>query len=394
VEGANAYANQRFYYSAPPLTSSRTTYTPAQRDAPGSGFSTFGFSESILDASGRVDGYRQPYVDQAVLAIEKSFGSRWKAELTYTSRRNGDIVGLVDRNLATNYTPLRAVRVDNRYVRGVIVDADGNELVLPEVFVANTALQGYLAELNSLRRFPAKLFGYDTGYIRKLAWKPDVVLSAIPAARRRYDQVTLVLRTDQPTWRVEGSLTGARLKGNVPGVTGYGTTATRFSAGPFVNPNEGINGDGYLPDALQMEGKVWLTARLPHAWQGGLLYTHTLGERFAPSFTIEGRYAYTDSALAVIPDELFRHSFGQSVFVEPRGSRHYASHAVVDTHLEWRSPRRLVLTFDLFNVTAEDELVEIKTALEDQNRSDATTLFGAPRRRVAPRTLRVGMRID
>jgi hypothetical protein len=143
-----------------------------------------------------------------------------------------------------------------------------------------------------------------------------------------------------------------------------------------------------------MEGKVWLTARLPHAWQGGLLYTHTLGERFAPSFTIEGRYAYSDSANVSIPDEIFRHSFGQSVFVEPRGSRHYASRAVVDAHLEWRSPRRAVLMFDLFNVTAEDALVEVKTTLEDQAASDPTTRFGAPRLRVAPRTLRVGMRID
>jgi hypothetical protein len=348
----------------------------------------------MLDASGRVDGYKQPYVDQSVLAIEKSFGPAWKAEVLYTYRKNGDIVGLADRNLATNYTPLRNVRVDNRYVRGIITDAFGNPLVLPEVFVANTALKDYLAELNGRRQFPATLFGYDTAYIKALTWNPDVVLSAVPAARRAYHQVTVMLRTIQPKWRAEASLTGARLKGNVPGVAGFGTTATRFSAGPFANPNEGINGDGYLPDALQMEGKVWLTARLWRTWQGGLLYTHTLGERFAPSFTIEGRYAYSDSALRPIPDKMFRHSFGQSVLVEPRGSRHYGSRAVVDAHLEWRSPRRAVVTFDLFNVFARNAIVEAKTALEDQAASDPTSRFGAARLRVAPRTLRVGLRID
>ena len=394
AQGANVYANQRFYYSAPPLTTLYKTYTTSQRDSAASGFQTFGFSESTLDASGRVEGYKQPYVDQAVLAVEKSFGSAWKAEVMYTSRRNGDIVGLVDRNLATNYSPLRGVHVDNWYVRGVILDAHGKALVLPEVLVANIALQDYLAELNGRRRYPARLFGYDTGYIRALTWNPDIVLSTVPAARRRYDQVTLMLRTVQSAWRAEGSLTGARLKGNVPGVTGYGTTATRFSAGPFVNPNEAINGDGYLPDALEMEGKLWFTARLPRSWQGGLFYTHTFGERFAPSFTIEGRYAYSDTAPASIPDKIFRHAFGQSILVEPRGSRRYASRDVLDAHLEWHGPRRILLTFDLFNVTGEDALVQVKTALEDQFASDPTTRFGAARLRTAPRTLRIGLRVE
>jgi len=393
ADGANVYSNQRFYNFAPPFTSSDTTFTPAQRDAPGSGFDLYS-TESILDASGRVDGYKQPYVDQSVLAIEKSFGASWKAEITYTRRTNGDIVGLMDRNLATNYTPLHNLSVDHRLVRGLVLDAHGKRLVLPDLYVTNIALQDYLAYLNGNRQFPPSVFGYDTAYIRALTWNPDVVLSAVPAARRQYDQVTLMVRTVQPNWRAEGSLTGARLTGNVPGVTGYGTTGTRFSAGPFVNPNEAINSDGYLPDALQMEGKVWVTARLPYSLQGGLLYTHILGERFAPTFEILSRYIYMDSAFNQLPEFLLTRAYGQSIFVEPRGSRHYASRDVVDAHIEWRSPRKVVVTMDLFNVLGANALVSVKTTIDDQSVGDPTSVFGAPRMRVAPRALRVGLRID
>src|SRR5207253_10483562 len=110
--------------------------------------------------------------------------------------------------------------------------------------------------------------------IAKLTWNPDVALTTVPDAWRHYNQVTTMLRTFHPLWRGEASVTVAQLKGNVAGVTGYGTTGTQFSAGPFVRRNEAINMTGALPDALQMEGKLWLTTILPHAMQGGLLFTH------------------------------------------------------------------------------------------------------------------------
>jgi hypothetical protein len=391
--GANVYSNQAFYRFGPAVSNPATAFTPAQRDAPGSGFDPLPVV-SILEAEGRVEGYKQPYVDQTVLALEKSFGSSWKAEITYAHRTNRDIVGLVDRNLLWNYTPIHNVSVDNRFVRGVVLDAKGRRLVLPSVYVSHDALIQYIADLEFARMLGDSLFGYSTAYLKTLQWNPDVVLTAVPEARRRYDQVTIMLRTVQPRWRAEGSLTGARLRGNVPGVAGFGTTATRFSAGPFENPNVAINGDGYLPDALQMEGKVWFTAQLPYSMQGGLLYTHTLGERFTPEFEIQGRYAFRYGEFEPIPDFLFRKTFGQTVLLEPRGSRTYASRAVVDAHLEWRTPRRAVLTFDLFNVFAEDELLLIKTTVEERLESDPTTFFAAPRLRVAPRTLRIGLRVD
>jgi hypothetical protein len=396
--GSNVYSNEIFNPVGPRLADPTQTFTPEQRDTPGSGFSLFP-SVKNRDVTGRVEGYRQPYVDQTVVAIEKSFGSSWKAELTYTHRKNRDIVGLVDRNAFTNYTLLADVHVENLYVRGGVLGTDGQRLVLPFVYIANIDFKNYLADLNSRREFPDTLFGYPTEYIRALAWNPDVVLTTVPDAKRWYDQFTAMVRTVQPQWRVDGSLTVARLKGNVAGVTGYGTTATRFTAGQFVNPNEGLNSYGYLPDALQMEGKVWATARLPYSLQGGLLYTHTLGERFTPTFELEGRYVYRDGLFgdAIVgrtTNVIMNQVLGQQLLLEPRGDRHYASRAVVDAHLEWRSPRRAVLTLDVFNVLGENELVAIKTEVQDQFKSDPTTLFGAPRLRAAPRTLRLGLRVE
>ena len=390
--GANVHTNQRFYYTAPALTSGRQAILPAQRDAPGSGFSSF-FDEIILDEAGRVENYRQPYVDQAVLAIEKAFGPAWKAEIAYTNRVNRDIVGLIDRNAATNYSPIYNTSVDHRLAFGRVLDANGNPLVLPVLYISNKDL---VATLKSCREGPClnPIAGYHASQIPNLKWEPDLVLTTIPDARRRYQQATVMLRTQQPQWRGEGSVTGARLRGNVPGVTGYGTTGTRFSAGPFVRPNEAINSDGFLPDAMEFEGKLWLAARLPWSLQGGVLFTHTLGERFAPTFEFNARYLYSDSLGVPLPSTLFPRILGQTMFVEQRGSRQYASRDVMDVRLEWRRGRRLTVTADLFNALGSNALTLINTNIGDQTASDPTSFFAAPRLRVPPRSLRLGVRLD
>ena len=147
-----------------------------------------------------------------------------------------------------------------------------------------------------------------------------------------------------------------------------------------------------------MEGKVWFTAQLPYALRGGLLYTHILGERFAPTFDILGRYRYArengTSTGEVVPDDALRGVLGQTIFVESRGSRQYASRDVVDAHLEWHSRTRAILTFDAFNVFASNALLLINTNIGDQEPSDPTSLFGASRLRVSPRSLRVGLRLE
>src|SRR3712207_4393305 len=198
-------------------------------------------------------------------------------------------------------------------------------------------------------------------------------------------------------WRADASIIAARLRGNVAGVTGHGTAGSRFSAGPFVRPNEAINSYGPLPDATPLEAKLWMAARLPYALQGGIFLTHVLGERTTPTFQIAGRYRYIDDTGADLPsDYIFRQILGQTVFVEPRGSRHYASRTNLDAHLEWRDPARarLLLTADVFNVLGSNTPVSVKTSIDDQVISDPTSHLGAVRLRVPPRTLRVGVRVE
>ncbi len=394
ASGGQVYSNHRFYYGSPLLTDSRATFTTSQRDAAGSGFSSY-YGEEVLDETGRVENYKQPYVDQAMLGLEKSLGSSWKTEVSYTHRRNRDIVGIIDRNAATNYSPIYNAHVNDTYVIGRTLDQNGKPLVLPVVYVSNKDLKETLLACVGVAFSPScpnSIGGYTLA--DPLPWTRDLVLTTIPEARRSYDQLTFLLRTYQPRWRGEASVTEARLRGNVPGVAGFGTSGTRFSAGPYAHPNEAINDDGPLPDALELEGKVWFTVQLPHAFQGGVLFTHTIGERFTAGFQFDGRYRYTDSVGGILPFQVFKSLLGQTLFVEPRGSRHYASRDVMDLHLEWRSTTYAVLALDLFNALGSNALTSVNATVGNQIDADPTSYFMAARLRVPPRTLRVGIRVE
>jgi hypothetical protein len=395
AEGGNVYTNSRFYYSAPNLANPKQTFTPQQRDAPGSGFSTF-FDEAILNETGRVEKYRQPYVDQLVLAAEKSLGSRWKVEATYAKRSNRDIVGLVDRNMAANYSPIHDVLVDHRFATGRVLDVNGRPLMLPVVWVSNQDLRGTLFSCgdSGTAACGGSIGGYTAVEVAGLTFDPDLALTTIPQARREYWQFTLLVRTEQSWWRAEGSLSLARLRGNTPGVMGYGGAGGAVSALPFARPNEAINFEGTLPDAQELDARVWATAQLPWSFRAGALWTHTYGETFAPTFAFNGRYLYSDAQGTALPYTLFRRILGQSVFVEPRGSRHYPSRDLIDLHLEWRSPGRMSVTMDLFNALGSNAITLINTNIGDQTASDPTSYFAATRLRAAPRALRAGLRIE
>ena len=400
--GANVYSNERFHYFAPPLNDSRTTFTTAARNAllGPTGFSPF-WDEQIRNESGTVKGYRQPYVDQVTVGVEKTLGAHWKVELVGVSRANGDIVGLVDRNMASNFTALRDIRVDHRLAFGVILDARGRPLMLDRLWVSNRDLISQVSRLNEnlLPGAPRRCFaGWCPTDVAALTFDPRIELATIAAARRRYGQLTTTVTAAFADWRAEGSVTAARLVGNVAGVTGHGVAGTRFTAGPFVRPNEAVNFDGALPDATEFEAKLWLTARLPFGLHGGLFLTHILGERTTPSVTLLGRYRYTDRFGVRADEELTRQVLGQQILVEPRGSRHYASRSTLDLHVERALPLRVArhasLSVDLFNALGSRAVVRAKTEIDDQAGSDPRSQLGAPRQRVAPRSIRIGVRIE
>jgi hypothetical protein len=387
VSGANAYSDARYYSTGPMITDPHTTFTVAQRDA-GNGFPTR-FEEVIMSESGRVSKYRQPYVDQLMVSVEKSFGTKWKAELFGTTRKNRSIVGLVDRNVATNYSELHNVRVDNYFQPGTIKAPNGGPLTLPTIYFAN----GDLKRLKVLNPTDSVVAGYDTAYINTLTWNPDLVLTSIDQARRNYQQATLLVRTVQSRWRGEASFTAARLEGNVAGVTGYGSAGDRFSPGPFARPVEAINYEGILPDAQQLEGKLWLTARIWKGINAGVLYTHMYGETYTPEFRFETRYSYRIGTWD-IPTEMLKRILGQGLLLEQRGSRHYDSRDVVDLHVEWASPFNAVLSADVFNVLGIDAVTRVNTNVGDRATNDPTSHFNAVRERVQPRTFRLGLKVE
>lgn len=404
AEGANAYSNQRFYFQGPSISDPRTVFTEAERDAllnPVSGFGTM--VESILNESGRVDNYRQPFVDQALLGLEKTFGPRWKAELTYTGRVNRDIAGLVDRNLAENFSPVVGLAVRHRATFTPVLDQNGQPLVLPVVWVRNDDLRREL-ESRALTGRELPVPGYTFADAARLSYDPDIVLTTIPEARRRLDQVSLSLRTEQPTWNAFWSVTASRLVGNVGGLTGFadvtsfasgfGTGAASFTAGPHVRPNEATNFEGRLPNLARFESKVWLGTALPYGFRGGMFATFSSGEYITPIFEITPRFRYSiagDDLERILPSVM-----GQTIFLETRGLRKYSARSNVDVRLEKTfalGRGEWALTADVFNLLGSDAVIASNLTIDDQVSDDPTSAFAAPRLRVPPRALRLGTRL-
>ncbi|HVF38370.1 MAG TPA: carboxypeptidase regulatory-like domain-containing protein [Gemmatimonadaceae bacterium] len=397
--GADVYSNQRFYFQGPDLTDSRTVFTPEQRDANLNTFTGFSptFVESILNEAGAVENYRQPYIDQATLGLEKTFGPRWKAELVYTNRVNKDIAGLVDRNLAENYSPLGDVRVRQRVSFGPVYDQTGDNLVLPTLYVSNFDLRRELVRRRDNRTPLPPVPGYTFADIDRLTFNRDIVLTTVESARRQFDQLSFSLRTEQAAWNGLVSLTATRLVGNVPGLTGFGANGTSFTAGPAVRPNEALRYEGDLPNFPAFESKVWLSGRLPYGVQGGIFTSFSLGEYFTPVFQLTPRFRLQASDGTLLPDELFDGVRGQTILLEERGSRKYQGRANLDLRMEKRFAVRSlawVVTADLFNALGSDAIVERNVTINDQISTDPTSTFAAPRQRVTPRALQVGGRIE
>jgi hypothetical protein len=404
AEGADAYSNSRFYFQGPKLTDTRRVFTPAERDARLANPDIFSddvfsqtYAQSILNEAGPVENYRQPYVQQAVLSVEKRFGPRWKLELSYTNRINKDIVGLVDRNLADNYSPLKNVAVKDRVTGETIYDERGDPLILPLVWISNKDLKGdLLRRQQGLFALPPTP-GYSYADLNRLTWNPDVALTTVSGAKRQFNQLSATIRTEQPHWNGFGSLTYTRLRGNVAGLNGFGTTATEFSAGAAVRPNEGINSYGYLPDFPSFEGKTWLGGDLMYGFRGGAFVTTTLGNYFEPSFQISPRFRFQASDKTFLDDSLFDQVRGQMLLLEERGSRKYQRRTNIDLRLERGFATNgigFVATADLFNAFASDAIVEKNLRIDDAVDTDLTSVFAAPRRRVSPLALQLGLRVE
>ena len=398
IEGGGVFSNDRFwYYTGPALMDPRTTFNDAQREVLiEEGWLTL-VDEVRLNEEGAVFNYRQPYIDQVVAGLERSIGSRWKAEAVYVSRRNRRLVALVDRNLATNYTAFTNLRVTGRF-GAVVLDHNGNPLVLPVVYLPNDALVRRIRE--TVRPGAPALPNYRGSDIPSLTWDPDYQITTAPGAQRLFDQGQLTLSGRFPLWSVTGSLALTRLEGNLFSVTGYDDPAGR-GAGPFVRPNEAIFGFGRLGNTSEVEAKLRVTGALPFGFRGGAFVTAMRGDAFAPTFTLNGllfNFDINDSTAlradtARIDHTVFRPISGQRIFLEQRGRRTYPDRVTLDLHLERAfllGRAEWVVSLDGFNVLGNRAITEANVAIDSQSDPNATGAFASARARVAPRTVRIG----
>jgi hypothetical protein len=398
IAGGGVFTNEQFwYYTGAPPDDPRTTFSGAQRDS----LITAGLltlvQEERLNEEGRVVDYRQPYIDQVVVGLERSVGSHWKAQALYVARRNRRLVALVDRNLASNYTAFTNLRVTDRFGRTVL-DHNGQPLVLPIVYLPNDAIVRQLGD--PPRPGVPAVPNFRPSDIPRLSWNPQYEITTAPGARRLFDQAQLMVSGRHPRWSVTGSVALTRLEGNLVSVTGYDDPSGR-GAGPFVRPNEAILGFGRLPNSSELEGKLRVTGSLPWGLAGGAVVMAALGDAFAPTFTLSGllfNFDLNDSTAlqadtARINSRLVYPISGQRIFLEPRGHRTYPFRMTLDVHLERAfllGRAEWILSMDAFNLLGSHAITDVNLAIDSQSDPNATGEFASVRARVPPRTIRIG----
>ena len=399
--GGEVYSNEeRWEYRGAPFSDPRTTVSVAQRNSS----PDWTRVQTIrLNEVGRVERFKEPYVEQATIGIEKALGGRIKAEAVYVRRRNKNMVAVVDRNLAQNYTIYTDVTVLDRFFRPVIWR--GAPLVLPRLAVSNEDIIYYRElvrrDIVDARGIPPGFSGPEGGAKwLALTYQPDNVLTNVPEAARKFDQLQLIASARYPGWWAEGSATLTRLKGNLNSLTGTDDYTTS-GAGPFVRLNEQLNFYGDLNNQSRLEVKLMVGGELPWGFRGAAFLTHFGGDRVTATLTLSDllqEFQLPDTSSAGAPPIRLRGFFfatttGHRIFVEPRGSLRYPARNSLDLHLErWFPLGRLEtsLALDLFNALGASAITEVQTSVNGSLDPDYPTAFGETRRRVPPRTLRVG----
>ncbi|HET7275834.1 MAG TPA: carboxypeptidase regulatory-like domain-containing protein [Longimicrobiaceae bacterium] len=410
AEGGEVFTNEElWYYHGPQFSDPRLRFTTEERNAlAGTGVFTFE-NEVILNETGPVVDYRQPYVDQWVLGVEKTLGSSVKIEAVYVNRRNRDMVALVDRNRATNYTLYEYVRVYD--ASGQALNFSGGTVQLRELYLPNSVLLERL-------RFIAEC-GTDCGVsvphgltmadTLNLTWDPDYALTTAPGATRKFDQIQLSAEFSRPTWGANASLVWTDLRGNLDNVTGY-DDPSGYGAGPYVRVNEGTNAFGKLSNYSERVFKVSLHGKLGWGVSGGLFYTAAQGDHYSPTFTLSGSGLYNYRAMdgTLIDYRLFGPLERHEVFIGPRGLPQNQHRKLLDVHLEREMQvlgGAVILSLDIFNLLNTKTVTELNTSVNyGQNFyhflpgdptsvlpvTDPNEFYKAPLGRVPPRTLRLG----
>ncbi len=431
VGGSDVFSNQEiWYYRGPPLSDPTHRFSEAERDElAAQGLFT---RESVitLNETGPVVDYHQPYVDQGLVGLQKQFGDAVRFEALYTRRSNREMVALVDRNRASNYTVYRRVRV--HMGGGGPLPFTGGSTYIHELYVPNSAV---LEELRLCADDPGQCAlpsGWSLADSLSLTWNPDNVLTNAPDARRDFGQVQLSFTFDRPAWGGQLSAVFTDLTGNLDNVSSYADPA-EYSPGPYVRVNEGVNSFGSLPNFADQEVKASFWGLLPGGLRGGAFFTMRSGDHFGPQFRVVSNpslykyFANVGSSVQCSPNvpidqcpilnvgDRLPTSFlaaieGNDVFVGPRGGPHLTRSTTLDLRLERVFELRrfdVGVALDFFNALGSDVVTEVQTLVNHGERyfyffDDISTPFKrawagkwykSPLARVSPRALRLGMTV-
>lgn len=421
--GADVFTNEEiWYYWGDRFTDPTTTFTVAERDALAAQNLFRRESVVSLNETGPVVDYRQPYIDQWLVAVEKQFGYGAKIEALYTERTNHDMVALVDQNRATNYTRFERVRVFDD--QGSLLPYSGGSVFLEEVYLPNYVLLDRLrCKANTDCPDALMVPNMTLADSVNLTWDPDYILTQAPGARREFSQFQLTLEVAQPLWGASMSFVVSDLKGNLDNVTGY-TDPETFSAGPYVRVNEGVNAFGTLENFAHKEAKVSIWGNLAEKTRVGAFWTFRSGDHYSPRFRLTGlgfnQYrvntgpAKMGSGGLILTDrgdeldyKLFYPVEGHNVYVGPRGRPSLVRRANLDVRMEQLFNLRgsdMSLSVELFNLLGDESITELQTMVNNgpdywYNHAGtrprtgvvANQYYKAAQERVQPRSLRLGL---
>lgn len=379
-------------------------YTTEERNASG----LFRPMERVeLSQTGRVENFRQPYMDQLVTGLEKTFAGRVKFGALWIRRDNHNLAALVDRNVESNWTAYDDVAVMGATFMNTaqLYDHDGKPLRLSRLYIRNDAIIASLKEYVRLSRIdPTQGSAYavpgftaaDTAW---LTYNPDYVLTTGTAARRKYDQYQVNASAVLGWLTAGGSASFTNLRGNLFSVSGYdeATVSGRDrlegrGPGPFVRPNEATNFWGKLENYSTLELKFMGTADLPADIVVGAYWYRASGDRLTPSLTTSRHAMRYITPHGELHGPVIRSIDGNRIFTKPRGGYKYKSRQTLD--LRVARPFRvgagdIEVAAEAFNVFGARDVTLVNTYLESQVDPNLEVRFFDPLRRVDPRRLRV-----
>jgi hypothetical protein len=416
VSGADVFTNEEFWdYTGSPITDPGIPFTQTERDSLAASGLFRKVGEAVLNETGRVEDYRQPYVEQWLVGLEKKIGSSAKFEVLYSRRSNRDMVALVDLNRETNYTFFSRARPLTNDGYYVLYNLNG--VVFKEFYLPNHVVIERLRCLGDGSCPGAMpIPGLTPADTLGMSWNPEYVLTTAPDGKREFSQLQLTLDLARPAWGGSLSFVLTDLKGNLDNVSGY-TDPLGFGPGPYVRVNEAVNSYGSLENFSEWEMKAFLWGTLPGGLRGGLFWTWRAGDHYLLRYRLSGmgvnRYwvgpkgtvpGHT-KVLGEIDYRLVKPLEGHNVIIGPRGQLELERQSITDLRLEKTfriGGRRLAATLDIFNLFRCEAIAEKNNMINHAPyhwRGDKVEWgdippnqrFGVALDRVRPQTIRLGL---